>query len=56
MLRVHIMWKISGDSFNAAIISKMEETPDQYWGMGMYGVRYNMNFFYIDLSYCKKNF
>ena len=32
----------------------MLETHDQYWGIGIYGLGCNANFFYIDLSYCKE--
>ena len=38
----------------AANLSQMLETHDQYWGIGIYGLGCNANFFYIDLSYCKE--
>ena len=32
----------------------MQETPGQYQGIGIYSVRCNVSFFYIELSYCKE--
>ena len=32
----------------------MLETHDQYWGIGVFSLRCNANFFYVDLSYYKE--
>ena len=34
----------------------VEETSNQYWGIGMFSLRCNAKFFYVDLSCCKKEF
>ena len=51
------MWKILQDNLNSAIISQMQETPDQYWGIGTYGLRCNAKFFFTFIFHtAKKNF
>ena len=59
MIRVEVnagdfMWEVLQDNLNGGNISQVQEAPGQYWGIGMYDLRCNVTFFYIDLSYCKE--
>ena len=40
------MWEILQDNLNAANISEIQETHSQYWGIRMYGLGYNVKYFF----------
>ena len=39
------MWEVLQDNLNVANMSYIQETPGQYWGLGMHDLRCNATFF-----------